>query len=446
MWRNQPLCSYCGYHTTGIELKCPKCNKILTVKPIEGPEKSSIKLDTMWSFYPFLPTFKQIISLHEGNTPVIAIRNEKTIKGLKIKLEFRNPTGSFRDRASSLITSHALDIKTDKIICSSTGSFNISLAAYSAKANLSLTSVVPANLELSKIEQMKVYGSNVIEEGESVEEAFAMSKSLATREGAYLATTENLLIIEGQKTIGLEIAYSFDEIENIIIPRGSGSLIYSIYRGFQDALESGWIDKLPRFFSVSLQRTQIDYLAESLKIKKHFLFEKVNQILTETGGKEIEIDAGKMIDEALSLAKNEGLFVEPASASVITATKRIKEEDGINVSSTFAMLTGSGMNALNVIASRLRGIKKAVWGLSEKSTTKFEILNLLATKKATHGYAIWKALEKEQSLQSIYQHLNELEEKKLVFSYKEKERRKVYRLTKKGLEAYTKMRDLIDYI
>lgn len=74
------------------------------------------------------------------------------------------------------------------------------------------------------------------------------------------------------------------------------------------------------------------------------------------------------------------------------------------------------MNALNIFASKLRGIKKAVWGLSEKSTTKFEILDLISRKKANHGYAIWKALGKRKSLQSIYQHLNELEEKNLISS------------------------------
>ncbi|MHA1868409.1 MAG: pyridoxal-phosphate dependent enzyme [Candidatus Heimdallarchaeaceae archaeon] len=448
MWNKKPYCTKCNKDTLSInfDLLCPYCGSIQNIDPIEGPSKNEIKITNMWSFNSFLPSLKKVYSLSEGNTPVLLVNNLSSLRGLKLKLEFRNPTGSFRDRASSLISSYLHSSSIHKLVCSSSGSLSISLSAYSALAGLELTNIVPSNLELSKIEQMKVYGSKVVEHGSTVEEAIERGRKLQER-GVFFASSDNILTVEGQKTIGLEIAHSFETIENIIIPKGSGSLFYSIYRGFKDALASGWIEQIPSFYAVSLKQEDLDFYVESLKIPTPLtLSQKINEILLESKGKEIEIEGEKMIDQALLLAKKEGLFIEPASASVVVAAKQILEKEGINIDSTIALLSGSGLNALNIFASKLRGIRKAVWGLSEKSTTKFEILDLISQKKANHGYAIWKALGKRKSLQSIYQHLNELEEKNLVSSKVRGKNKKYYSITRKGIDAYSKMRELIDFL
>ncbi|MHA1205075.1 MAG: pyridoxal-phosphate dependent enzyme [Candidatus Heimdallarchaeaceae archaeon] len=448
MWKKKPYCIKCKKDTLSInfDLLCPFCGSIQNIDPIQGPEKSKIKISNIWSFSSFLPSLEKVYTLSEGNTPILLINNISSLKGLKLKLEFRNPTGSFRDRASSLIASYLSSSSISKLVCSSSGSLGISLSAYSALAGLELTNIVPSNLELSKIEQMKVYGSKVVEHGSTTEEAIEKGRELQ-KGGVFFASSDNILTVEGQKTIGLEIAHLSETIENIIIPKGSGSLFYSIYRGFEDALASGWIEKIPSFYAVSLKQEDLDFFAESLKIPTpQTLSQKIGDILLKTKGKEIEIEGEKMIDQALLLAKKEGLFIEPASASVVVAANQLLENEGINVDSTVALLSGSGLNALNIFASKLRGIKKAVWGLSEKSTTKFEILDLISRKKANHGYAIWKALGKRKSLQSIYQHLNELEEKNLISSKIKGKNKKYYSITRKGIDAYSKMRELIDFL
>ena len=447
MWKEKPRCNKCDLEYTESYLRCPECNSLLVISPIQGPAINNISLLSMWSLKEFLPIFDKIITLAEGNTPLVQISRDKDLQGLNAKLEFRNPTGTFRDRACSLILSDAVQKDAKSIIGASTGSFSISLAAYAAKAGIVSKNVVPHNLELSKIEQMKIYGGTVIEKGETVDEAIRESETISIKEKAYFATPEqNILTIEGQKTIGLEIALQSKEIESIIVPRGSGSLIFSIYRGFEDAKESGWINKIPRVYSISLEKSKIAHLAESLEIKKPYMIEEVQKLVKETDGREIEIDAGVMIDEALTLAKQEGLFIEPSSASVLAAARILTDDKDIKPTKTAAILTGSGFNALNIYAAQLRGKKKVVWGLSESSTTKFEILNLIAGKKATYGYSIWESLGKSQSLQSIYQHLNELTEKGLISEVVSEKKRKEFELTKKGFETIEKMRDLIDYI
>ncbi|MHA1802508.1 MAG: threonine synthase [Candidatus Heimdallarchaeaceae archaeon] len=175
MWKNQPTCNDCGKIFKEPQLRCPKCKGLVVIPPIIGPGAKDIKLSSMWSLYPFLPHFSKPISLFEGNTPLLPVKNVVDYQNLALKLDFRNPTGSFRDRASSLLVSDAYQNKSGTIVGASTGAFSISLAAYAAKAKIDSISVIPQNLELSKIEQIKIYGSQIIEIGESVEESILYS-------------------------------------------------------------------------------------------------------------------------------------------------------------------------------------------------------------------------------------------------------------------------------
>jgi len=447
MRSNQNICQECGSLRIGNSLRCSSCNNLISITPIHGPSKSDITLTSMWSLSDFLPDYTNPVSLHEGNTPLLKVKNLHNLLELGLKLEFRNPTGSFRDRASSLIISDAVKKKSSQVIGASTGSFSISLSAYAAKAGIKSQNVIPQNLELSKIEQMKVYGSNVIEMGDSVEESIAEAERLSKAANTYLATPENnVLAIEGQKTLGLEIALQKEFFDALIVPRGSGSLIYSIYRGLEDALASGWIEELPRIYAISLEKTRSAYMAESLEIEQPFLLEEVRETIKFSKGKEIEIDGQQMIEEALNLSKKEGLFIEPASASVLAAADVLIKEDEINPQHSVAILSGSGFNALNIYATQLRDKRKVVWGLSESSTTKFEILNLISEGKATYGISLWESLGRAKSKQSIYQHLNELQEKGLIVLSEQDTKIKEFKVTKKGFETLEKMRDLIDFL
>jgi threonine synthase len=409
----------------------------------------------MWDFAAFMPHFSNNISLYEGNTPLLSFQNFPNLKGLKAKLEFRNPTGSFRDRAASLLMSDAAGKKMNSIISASTGSFSISLAAYAAKAKLKCKSVVPQNLELSKIEQLKLYGSDIVQTGSTLEEAMEAAKSIVIEnpaENFYRPTpTENILMIEGQKTIGLELALQFPEIQNVIVPKGSGSLIYSVYRGFQDAIASGWIQSMPVFYAVSLDQATDVGRVESLEMGEVTLFQEIPRILKETNGKDIHINPNLMVDDSILLAKKEGLFIEPASGSVIAAARLLIQDSIIKLDETATILSGSGINALNLFASEMRETKKVVWGLSAKSTTKFEILGIIASNKADQAAAICSLLPKEKdkkspTVQSIYQHLAELEEKGLLIAKMVDKKQKRYILTKKGTEFFEKLKDIIDFL
>ena len=443
-WVKKPKCNECGQEIVEPSLWCPHCNSLISIQPIKGPQKSEINLKSMWSLKSFLPRFSKVVSLIEGNTPIILIKNIPEIKDLNVKLEFRNPTGSFRDRASSLIVSDALSKKNNEIIGASTGSFSISLAAYTSHAALKSTAFIPTNLELSKFEQLKMYGTKIIDTNKNLDEAIEAAKKYALEKKGYFPTpNDNLLTIEGQKTIGLELILQSENIENIIIPRGSGTLILSIFRGLEDAIESGWINKFPKIFAVSLKSSPSSHFAESLEMKTPPLLDHIKKILKKTKGRELPIDALEMIKDASEVAQKEGLFIEPASASVISAAKKLIPNE-INPQTTVAILTGSGLNALNKFAFRMREKKKTVWGLSETSTRRFEILNLIEEKKGTtHGYAIWVSLGKKKTIQSIYHHLDSLNQDGLIEFHEEGNTKKCV-ITKNGRDLLNKMREIID--
>ncbi|MHA1611066.1 MAG: pyridoxal-phosphate dependent enzyme [Promethearchaeota archaeon] len=451
-WKNPPVCSQCNTSHDLPELWCKKCKGINTIQAIKGRSRSVMHPSALWDFSDFFPAFSHHITLQEGLTPVVSIKNIQDLLGLKMKLEFRNPTGSFRDRAAALILSDAIARKKSNMITVSTGSFSISMAAYAACSGIKSTSIVPENIELSKIEQMKLYGSEVIFKGDTLEKALDeaqkhIQRLKGTSKSQYSQYYEptpnnNILLIEGQKSIGLEIALKYPEIENIIIPRGSGTLLYSIYRGLEDAQKSGWIENIPHLYAVALKKTVDSHLAESLDISDSRWMELISAVVKETEGTEMNISGGRMIKEALTIAKQEGLLIEPSSASVIVAARELREEKSIDLEKSMAILTGSGMNAMNIFATQLR-MKKVVWGLSP-TTAKFEILRLIAERKAHHGYGLWLTMGKKHTVQSIYQHLYKLEEENLIQNEKPKGKRASFQLTEKGMEIYVKMMEIID--
>ena len=142
MWTEQSTCQNCGSNLHESIIRCPKCNHIISVSPIEGPKKNEVILQSMWSLKDFLPIYPNPITLHEGNTPLVQVKNLDELKDLSLKLEFRNPTGSFRDRASSLIITDAVMKESAQVIGASTGSFSISLSAYAAKAGIQSQNVI----------------------------------------------------------------------------------------------------------------------------------------------------------------------------------------------------------------------------------------------------------------------------------------------------------------
>lgn len=452
--------------------RCQSCGSlaeyVFDLKPNKASRLTFKNVHSMWRYSSLLPEVEKnkIVSMGEGFTPLnkaSRLGRELEISELYLKDETRNPTGSFRDRAASLIVSNALMLGYKSLVCASNGNMGASLAAYSAKASLSCQVVVPRRVDEGKLAQMLIYDANIQQHGDYVDDAIEKVEAIAKETGWYQATPElNALTIEAQKTIAYELFEQMKErLDLVIAPMGSGSSIYSLWKGFKELQELGLMENLPKIVGVQAEscapiveafqekgRLKVlrnpETKALAILVKNPLMGKLALDSLKESGGMALATSDFEIFQAEKKLARLEGIFVEPSSASTISAAAKIVEEGLMGVgrdTGIVCLLTGSGLKApeiLDMLAKRRRTTY-----LRPEVTMKTRILEILEEGE-THGYDLWKKLGEVVSLQAVYQHLSELEKKGLVVGRLIKER-KLYCLTKKGrriLEALKELRSL----
>ena len=235
-------CIHCGtkFPVYPLRSNCEKCGGILEYHA-DLPEKQLIKFSgalRFWRYRQMLPPVRQMVSLGEGGTPLHkAERLAKTmgLTNLYLKDETRNPTNSYRDRAAALLTSNAIDLHSDTLVCATNGNMGASLAAYSAKAELICHVIVPKEVDVGKLAQMLAYDAIIEEYGEIIDDSIRKAEAIAKETGWYQATAElNPLVVEAQKTIAYEIFEQNDVPEWMIVSMGSGGTIYSVGRALKN--------------------------------------------------------------------------------------------------------------------------------------------------------------------------------------------------------------------
>lgn len=387
-----------------------------------------------------LPRTEHKLSLGEGWTPLIESSNLFKDMNVFFKDESRNPTGSFRDRAAALIISDALDQNAKRLIVASDGNMGASIAAYSAKAGLPATIYVPTWTDPEKVLLMKAYGAQVIIRREDLDSLLQYVEKRARKERLYNASsTGNVLAMEGLKTIAYEVYLQSGGMPNsIYVPLGSGLTLLSIYHGFSEMLTNNIIDRIPRLVGVETCGNPIyssiignpvkcaEQPMPGLYYRKPIIQEYVLEII-EKYGETVVVNNKQVFEAAKKLAMKEGLFVEPSSAVALAGALKLEPmEDSI------ILLTGHG----------LKGPRPYVKPSRERLTpfpgsTKSLILKIISESPGSTGYEIWKKLGLKISVQAVYQHLRELEQRELVMS-EYVDGRRVYYLTDKGRRVLTK--------
>ncbi len=409
-------CPQCGKEYDHITL-C-ECGSPLVVVQENG--EVQFRGHGVWRYADLLPIEKKV-SLNEGGTPVTHLDD----LDLYIKDETRNPTGSFRDRAATVVLSHC---EKEKIACGSNGNLGASIAAYATFAGKESYLFVPQYADRGKLLQMMMYNAKVIRVGEIVDDLVEPVQEACRLNNFYDASEYNPYVLEGQKTIAFELSEE-EPFDNIVVPVGNGGTIFSIYRGFSQLLSHGMIDEMPRLLGVQPENCapltgstsplkKTDALA--LYVKKPLFRDLATKAVKESQGKFLTVSEDEMHRAQDFMAKR-SIFCELASAVTVAAGKKYELS-----SNTLCLITGSGLKSFNITQDRF-GI----------ASTKVEILRILEEKRS-YGYQIWKDLNKKMKIQAVYQHLHSLEEKNMISS--EKEGRKVYYcITEKGrrfLEVY----------
>ncbi|MCD6380719.1 MAG: threonine synthase, partial [Candidatus Odinarchaeota archaeon] len=400
---------------------------------------------SIWIFKRLMPDVKfREVSLGEGITPLVKTDRLASTLGLKnlfTKDESKNPTSSFRDRAASVAVSHALGLGFDTINTATNGNMGASLAAYSSKVGMRCRIVVPKMVDLGKLTQMKVYGGEVISYGETIDDAVRYLKSRKFP-GYTVIAEENHLVLEGQKTISFEIYLEMGVPDFIIVPVGSGSTYYSIWKGFDELKKAGIVDSSTKIIGVQSSGCAPIYWnlkgmgrkikgtsALAIFVKKPPFMREVLEIVKRGFGEIVEVSDDDMIEAEKNIARSEGMFVELSSASTIAALKKLVDEGSIDKGdSVVCLITSSGLKSTYIFNAIVEGRKRG--SITSKFNTKVSILRLLSLEPQ-YGYIIWKKIGRNIKFQAIYQHLKELESMGLIVS-EVRGRRKYFSITERG--------------
>ena len=374
MYLEKVICSHCDFvcgPSTPITM-CPDCGSPLKLKydyhgmerEVDRDELSGKGLDR---YRKLLPLEGSPISLGEGETPVVRSRSLGGVITAKLyfKLEFVNPTGSFKDRGTVMTVSKALEWDVKSVADDSSGNAGASLAGYSARADLNCTIYVPASASGEKIIQIKSYGADLEEVPGPRERATEKIKEDTLNADTYYAS-HNLspYFPEGMKTIAYEISEEFqwNPPEHLVVPVGGGALLIGIYNGFRDLVRLGWIDRIPRLhglqsescspvvraFENSWERTRpVDVkptIAEGVHISNPDRGEEILEAIRNTGGLAMQVSEDQVKCSLKNLARKEGLFVEPTSAVSLAGLKKLDDKGVFNSGDrVIAPITGSGL-------------------------------------------------------------------------------------------------------
>lgn len=356
-------CSKCNYQPKSlIEYKCLNCGQPFSIKPLFNfkVEEVNAKYYGLWRYARFFPYVEEasIVTLGEGWTPLVKFAGE-----VYFKLENLNPTGSFKDRGSTvLISALCREIRETKGYISedSSGNAGASIAAYAARAGLKAKIYVPENVSGPKLNQIKFYGADVVKvpgpRDKATEEAQKSEKGKI-----YVGHVLHPLFRDGLRTLAYELVEQFNwhTPELIYLPVSAGTLLLGVISGFKHLVGSGIIDEMPKI--VACQTRQVSPLYHAFKNKSYKPTEKIASIadalvnvnppllnimieeLRKADGDVVIVDENEVLEAFLELARK-GFLVEPSSAVAYAAYKKqVSKEEPLKGCRIVVVITGSGL-------------------------------------------------------------------------------------------------------
>ncbi len=218
----------------------------------------------------FFPV-RKLVSVQEGGTPLVrSKRIEKEFRlafKLWFKYEAQNPTGSFKDRGSSVEIARALEKKAKHVVCASTGNMGASVSAYSAMSGLKCSILSPEDTAFVKMEQILAYGARLYHLKGDYTEAAKTVENLCKKKSLYMLG-DYLWRREGTKSVGYEICDQMKAIDYVVCPVGNGTLISATWKAFQEFYTLGWLKKLPVISGIQSSRCSPVYQDFSGKPRK----------------------------------------------------------------------------------------------------------------------------------------------------------------------------------
>ncbi len=313
-------------------------------------------------FRKFLPVTEQtpVVTLCEGNTPLIqASRLAKRIcphVDLYLKVEGANPTGSFKDRGMTLAVSKALEKRARAVMCASTGNTSASAAAYGGRAGLPVYVLVPAGkVALGKLAQAMAHGAIVIQIEGNFDQALSIVKDLCANEEFELVNSLNPFRLEGQKTAAMEVCDQLGRAPSYhYLPVGNAGNISAYWKGYKEYWTAGQIAQCPKMMGFQAQGAapivrghvieQPQTVATAIRIGNPASWKLALQAVEESSGAIRMVTDEEILEAYQALAKEEGVFCEPASAASVAGLTKCSQAGLLPEGATVVCtLTGHGL-------------------------------------------------------------------------------------------------------
>ena len=309
----------------------------------------------------FLPVTAKtpIVTLLEGNTPLIHSENLSQKIGLEVYLKYEglNPTGSFKDRGMTMAISKAKEEGSQVVMCASTGNTSASAAAYAARCGMKCVVLIPeGKIALGKLSQAMIHGAQVLAIQGNFDEALNLVKEITNKYPITLVNSINPFRIEGQKSAAFEIC---DVLENApdfhAIPVGNAGNITAYWKGYTQYKKAGKSKQLPVMLgfqaagAAPIVQNKIvekpETIATAIRIGNPASWKQALAARDESKGL-IDAVTDEEILKAYQLLAQEGIFCEPASAASVAgilklnAQKYFEKYQGNRIVCT---LTGHGL-------------------------------------------------------------------------------------------------------
>lgn len=383
------ICVECGRsHRSGeVEYVCHGCEGNLDVqydydKVRSELNKESLARDdnfTIWRYRPLLPIDhdSRVPPLTVGWTPIYdcsRIAERHQIRQLLIKDDGRNPTASYKDRPSALAVARAMATGAKTITTASSGNAGSALAGLCASVGMESVIFVPVSAPPAKIAQLQIYGAIVVLVEGSYDEAYDLCLEASKRFGWYQRSTGyNPFTREGKKTAALEIAeqLSWDPPDTVIVPVGDGNIISGLWKGFNDLVQLGFIDRRPQMIGVQstaapavvnavasdgrIREAPANTRADSINVGKPRDATMAIRAIQESGGRGLKVSDEEIVRAIPELARYTGVFVEPAAAAAYAGFIKLSEDGSIDREQrVLLMLTGNGLKDVDGAKGAIR--------------------------------------------------------------------------------------------
>jgi threonine synthase len=335
-----------------------------------GVQTSSFRRGVITKYRRWLPEIpdQAIATLGEGETPLIEAPKVSERVGARLYLKFEglNPTASFKDRGMTVALSRALAAGSRACVCASTGNTAASASAYAARAGIRCFVVVPAGkIALGKTVQVLAHGAQIVQIEGNFDEALRLSRLLAEElKDVALVNSVNPDRIEGQKTAAFEVCETLGgPPDALALPVGNAGNITAYWKGFKEWREAGYADDAPRMLGFQAEGASPlvaghdfespETVASAIRIGSPASKEGALAAVRESSGLIESVTDEEILAAQELLAREEGIFCEPASAAGIAGLLKLAREGRGPEGTVVSVLTGHGLKDPDVISRRV---------------------------------------------------------------------------------------------